>query len=294
MFNLTAIASTTNVFFENMKTTVSEHSPEILVGVAIVSGIAGVVSAAIGASKVPDIVDEHKEKMEEVREELKDAPKEELAKKTIKIYAGTFVKIIKVFSFAITFEIISICSILAAHNVMAKNNAALAASVASLEKIVHDRDERTVAKFGEEAAEQIRNDISVEEVETEKTDKNGKTKTVKEKKSVSNAEENIFTRYFTRTNPDWQDDEDLVKWFFQQQQNYLNDKLTGGLKVLSANEVWKWVNMSPLIEAMPFGFLPEDTVRFTVTPTYIHDEFGNLEKAYRVDLNCHKVYGVAH
>lgn len=284
-----------------MKLGVKKHSPEILVAVGVVGTVTSVVLACKATLKANDILGDAKHQLDTVHElegEYAEAGREseyssEDAKKDVRtIYIQTFVKVAKLYAPAAGLCIVSLGSMIASNRILQKRNAALAAAYIAVDKGFREYRERVVDKFGEAVDEQLRFGIKAEEVEKEVTDeKTGKTKKVKQTLDVVNGDPSGYVRYFTRSNPDWNDDEGAVLTFFRAQQCYANDKLRA-IKHVTLNDVYNMLNFKDSKAGMVVGWRFDEVnptgdnyIEFAVKKVYLRNELGEFEEAYAVDFN---------
>ena len=267
-----------------------KHSPEILV----VAGVAGTVLATVMACKatmkLPDILEEHKDTMDEVH---KQVPEEEVKKATVSTYVRTGLQVAKLYAPAATVGVLSIGSILASNDILRKRNVALTAAYATLDKSFKEYRERAINRFGEEVDYQLRTGTTEKEVEETVTDEKGKEKKVKKKINVAdpNATGSGYMKYFTRSNPYWEEDSQYLEMFLQSQQNFANDKLHAEGH-LTLNQVYQMLGFKDTKDGMIAGWIDDRNhpdsdcyIEFDYKEVYLPDENGNYQKAYSIDFN---------
>lgn len=285
-----------NTLFKT-KFAVKQHSPEILIGLGIAGVVTGVVAACKETLKLPEVLEEHNKKREEIlaKEEDPNKMKSEISK----LYARTGLRIACLYIPAALIECSAIACIIGAHKIEKKRIMGLSASLAATEQGFKEYRDRVIERFGEEVDQQLKTGAKEEEVEETVVDEKGKEKTVKKKVSVSdpNASGSGYMKYFTRTNPYWSDDEDQVMWFFKRVQSDLNDRLKtidclGRDGYLTLNEAYEACGFAKEKKGMIVGWLNDPShpcsdgfVEITVTPTHIPGEDGKLQLAYAVDFN---------
>lgn len=270
--------------------TLKKHAPEIL----IVGGVVGVATSAVMACmatrKLDPILDEHEEKMEEVRKEEDEKIRQ---KETVKVYAETAKDLVILYGPAVALGTASLGCIIGSNQILRKRNVALAASAAAATKGWKEYRDRVVERFGEEVEEQIFYNIKPDEVEETVTDEKGKEKKIKKTVSVADPKAGSqFSRYFTKGNVNWKNDDDWNKTFISLRQRYFNDILHAKGK-LTMNEIFSEMGFAETKEGMVNGYLYDpknkdlnNEVIITVTECYIPNEFGDLERALAIDFNC--------
>lgn len=283
----------TTVVYETKK-----HSPEILVVAGVIGTVASAVMACRATTKLSDILDESKETVDAIHkapedEDLKDKYTEEDMKKDLAItYAQTGFKIAKLYAPAVILGTLSISGILASNNILRKRNIALAAAYSAVDKGFKEYRNRVVQRFGEEVDYELFNNVHKEDVTVTKTDENGKEKKVKEKVDVADINNsNPYVKYFTRSNPYWDNCTDYIEMFLRAQQNYANDRLKAE-KVLTLNDVYESLGFEKTKAGMVVGWVfdkdnpvGDNYVEFQVHKVYIPSENGEKELAYAIDFN---------
>lgn len=290
-------AQLTKVGFE-----IKKHGPDIgTVGGVIGVGV-GMVLVGIASTKVKNIIEEHEAQMHEVHERsdaIKDLPEEkkqpaekEIKRDTTKVYFETGKQVFKLYAPAVTVSVLSLTAILVSHNVLKKRNMGLAAAYAAVDQGFRQYRSRVVDRFGAEVDKQILHGSATEEVSEKVEDENGKTKTVKSKAEVADPNaESIYMKYFTKTNPNWDDDDSYLQMFFRSTENYANDKLRA-VRHLTLNEAYEMLGFQHNKAGMVCGWYydlknpsGDNRVIFDVREVYLRNEDGVLEKAYAIDFN---------
>ena len=238
-----------------------KHSPEIM----IVAGVAGTVASAVMAckatTKVHEILEESKDKVNQVHEVLanEDLRYEEVkqedgalvrvekyteddSKKDLAvIYLQTGLKFAKLYGPSIILGAVSITSILASHNIMRKRNVALAAAYTAVDKSFKGYRSRVIERFGEELDKELRYNIKAKEIETVVTDENGEEKIVKEIVQVSDNDPTFYSDYakcFDNGCTGWTKNAEMNLMFLRRQQDWANERLKAR-GYLFLNEVYE-------------------------------------------------------
>lgn len=240
-----------NKVLQNGAFKVKKHSPEILLGAGIASGIAAGITAYQAKPKIDDILDGAKEEKEKIANYVdehgytEEYTKEDQAKDHAIIMTQTGVQMVKAFAPSIGLAVISLTCILASHNILRKRNAALAVAYEILDRTFKTYRRNVVERFGEEIDKELR--FGVKEIEVEETtvDKNGKEKTTKKKvKVATNPYDNLseHARYFDSLSPNWEKDSVYNLSFLKTAQKIANDRLvTRGYLYL--NEVYDMLGL---------------------------------------------------
>ena len=241
-----------------VKLSTIKHSPELLLAAGIISGAATIFFAAKGTLKAGEVIDAHKEKMDQIHEATEVATVEEYSARdaqidTVKTYVQTGASFAKIYAPAIIFGAVSLTCILASHGIMRKRNVALAATLATVRTAFDEYRGRVVRDLGKEMDNHFLYDTVEEVVEREVTDpETGKTKKKKEKVQVP-TKPTAYSRFFEDSN-DFQKDGGSNFLFIKSQLNtaqrhlikdgylFLNDvyKLLG-LPITQAGQSAGWI-----------------------------------------------------
>lgn len=274
-----------------------KRSPEILVAVGVVGTVVSAVMACKATTKINTILDETKEQLGKIHEYAgnPDAAEkynaEDAKKDTAIVYAQTGVKLAKLYAPAVGLGILSISSILASNNILRKRNMAISAALAAATQDFKDYRNCVIERFGKEVDHQLRYNIKAEEIEETVTDEKGKEKKVKKSIEVADPNASGYAKYFTRSNPYWEEDSSYVEMFLRSQQNYANDKLkaTGHLTL---NDVYDMLGFHDSKAGMVVGWIydldhpnGDNYVEFDVKKVNLPNEQGGYEEAYAIDFN---------
>ena len=274
-----------------------KRSPEILVAVGVVGTVVSAVMACKATTKIDTILDETKNQLDKIHEyagnpDVAEKYNAEDAKKdTAIVYAQAGVKLAKLYAPAVGLGILSISSILASNNILRKRNMAISAALAAATQDFKDYRNRVIERFGKEVDHQLRYNIKAEEIEETVTDEKGKEKKVKKSIEVADPNASGYVKYFTRSNPYWEEDSSYVEMFLRSQQNYANDKLkaTGHLTL---NDVYDMLGFHDSKAGMVVGWIydlnhpnGDNYVEFDVKKVKLPNEQGGYEEAYAIDFN---------
>lgn len=229
-----------------------KHSPEIL----IVTGIVGVISAAVLAckatTKASEIMKQAKEDLEAVNKVAEENHEEEYTeedkrKDIVIIVAQTGVKLAKVYGPAIGVGILSIISILASHDILRKRNLALSAAYAVVDSSFKKYRDRVIERFGEKVDKELRYNVKHETVKEEVVDpETGKKKTVKQEVDYIDEDSGVseYARFFDESCPAWEKDAENNLYFLKLQEQYMTQKLRSR-GYLFLNEVYEAIGIPP-------------------------------------------------
>lgn len=238
--NKAELISKATLAFGKTKFKLQKHSPEIL----IVTGIVGTVLSAVMACKatlsVPEIVEEHKDALNEVHENPKNLPVEQVRKETAMVFVRTGAKFVKVYAPSVILGSLSIASILASNDILRKRNVALGAAYATLNQSFNEYRNRVIERFGDKVDKELKYGLRSKKVEmTEVDPETGKEKKKKETIEISNGVvASPYAKFFDESSRCWEKDAELNLMFLRREQAYWNDKLrTRGYVFL--NEVYE-------------------------------------------------------
>lgn len=212
-----------------------KHSPEILVGAGIVGVVGSAVMACKATTKLDEVLEEPKEKIEKIHElmenpdmvpEGKEYTEEDGKKDLTIMYTQTAVKVAKLYAPAVILGTVSIAAILGGHHILRKRNLALAAAYATIDKGFKEYRGRVIERFGEELDKELKYNIKAKEIEETVVNEDGSETTVK--KTVNVADPNAisdYARFFDDGCNGWTKDPEFNLMFLKDQQRYANDLL---------------------------------------------------------------------
>ena len=270
---------------------IKKHSPEILAVVGVVGVVASAVMACKATTKVDDILEDHKEKMDEIHNnDEQDQPVKNA--ETTKVYAETGVKLVKLYAPAVTLGALSLGALLGSNQILRQRNSALAAAYMTVDSAFKKYRERVVDRFGEDVENQIFHNTTPTEVEETVTDEKGKEKKVKKTVNVADInDESCYVRYLTSTNTDYSENEEFVLTRLNMTQSYLNNRLKAR-GYLTLNEAYEAIGFNKSKAGLVVGWIfdrnnpvGDNYVQLKVTPVQALNEYGTYEKAYAIDFN---------
>lgn len=214
---------------------VKKHSPELLAATGVIGVVTSAVLACKATTKVSNILDDTKEKVDEVHRILesdnigRDQYSEEDGKKDLAIiYVQSGIKFAKLYAPSVCLGALSLGCLLTSNNILRKRNVALAAAYTALDKGFKEYRGRVVERFGETVDHELRYNIKANQItETEIDEETGKKKKVK--KTINVVDDSLgnseYACFFDECNPNWEKDADLNFMFLKAQQQYANDLL---------------------------------------------------------------------
>ena len=229
------IMQTAKTMFHRSVFTLKKNSPEILVVTGIVGGVTSAIMACKATTKVEHILEETREKVDQVHTVLADDDiseekysVEDSKKDLAIIYAQTGLKLAKLYAPSVILGALSITSILASNNIMRKRNVALAAAYAVVDQNFKDYRNRVIERFGTATDRELKYDLKAKKITDTVTDEEtGKTKKVKKtvyETQIKNGQSG-YDRLYDRGNSCWENDATLNRSFLAANETYANQLL---------------------------------------------------------------------
>lgn len=246
--------------------------------IATVGGCAGVLAGTVlacrGALKLPDILNEHNDKMDELENWIEEVALQEdecdpedipnVGKEKAKIYGSTALEITKALAPAVALEGTGIVLIASSHIEMGHRQAAISAAYSAMATSFEAYRGRVKNLIGEDGERKVYFGAEEETVEREEINpETGRKKKVKEQQLVIDlpTDYSIYARAFCKleVTPDGEENIGSVEWkndsasnlfFLKSQQNYANDLL----------HVRGWVSLNEVYEMLGFDRIPEGQV----------------------------------
>ena len=274
------------------------HSPQILLGVGIASGVGAVVTAVVATTKLDEVKAETAKRLEEVDqaltdETLKDQYSEEDAvndRKIIKIqgYAKMAVKYIP----TALLLALSIGCFVGGHHILALRNASLSAAFATASAMFEQYRKNVIAKYGEEEDLALRHSSTSEKHVETVVDADGKKKKVTKTEEHSELDEAYdFARYYIGTDMNSMHDISYDEMFLRCQQTTANDMLRSR-HILLLNDVYELLGMKKTKAGAVVGWIwdpkkpyGDNYVDFRMHLTAHPDKNGEMQVCYLLDFN---------
>ena len=232
-----------------------KHSPEILVAAGVVGTVTSAVMACKATTKLHDVLDETKEKVDMVHrgieagevisivdgEETVVPYNEEDGKKDLTIYyaKGGF-ELVKLYGPSVLLGAASLGCILTSHRILTKRNFALTAAYTAIERSFKEYRGRVIERFGKELDRELKYNIKRKEIETIVVDENGNETIVKETVDAVDSTQiySEFARAFDDGCKGWEKNAEMNLYFLRSVQNWANEALKAR-KFLFLNDVYE-------------------------------------------------------
>lgn len=248
---------TINSSFHRMSFKVKQHSPEILLGFGIASGVATVVVACTQTTKISKILDKAKEDLTLIHENVgntelsEEYTVEDSKKDLVIVYSKTAIDLVKLYAPAIILGGLSVTCILASNGILRKRNFALLAAYTAIDTSFKGYRARVKERYGEDVDTELRFDIKPTKFEETVLDENGKEKKVKNTVMIANKKvANDYARYFIKgVSEYYEDNQEYNLMFLRAQQDLANRKLKE-YGHLFLNEVYEMLGIE---KVFPYG-----------------------------------------
>lgn len=239
--------------FHNVGFQLKKHSPEILVVTGIVGTVASTVMACKATTKLHDVLDDTKEKIDMFHQGAEDGKvksvvdgeivvvdytEEDCTRDITVTYAKTGVELAKLYGPAVVVGAASIASILVGYNILHKRTLAYAAAYTAADATLKEYRGRVIERFGEKLDKELLYNIKTKEIEETVSNEDGSettvTKTVEVAESVP--AHGFYSFCFDETASGWIRDAERNKFFLMRQQQQANELLQANGRVF-LNEV---------------------------------------------------------
>ena len=160
------------------------HKADISLAVGAVAGVITVISASKQTLNMPDILDEAKSEIEEVKKEAENNPTVNKGKELTKIYAKTAVKTVGNYIPTVLWGTATVGLIGTSFRILRKENEELKVKLNTVVAVANEAYQRVKNKYGEEEAVRLWSGAEEKTATVISTDENGKESKKKEKINV--------------------------------------------------------------------------------------------------------------
>ncbi len=278
------------------------NDSDILVGVGIAGGVISTVMACVASFKLEGIFKKNKETLDAIHEKT---PEDKKA--VTKTYLKTTVEVVGLYLPAIGVGLLGYGCIIHSHNLLNKENAAIAAAYSAIDTSYRKYRGRVADKWGAEAEEQIRLNTTDHILEETIVDENGKKKKIKKTIQVTNVDEaSEYARYYVKCNfltpqmgaSAWEADMDYNESFIRTQEFIANDLMLAnsdlnGRSVTFLNTAYAMFGIPPSKRGQVVGWIRDkdntvgdNRIRFITKRVWKkNEETGEFERVLLVDFN---------
>lgn len=303
MLSITKIASNITPKLGKAGLKLKSASPEIALGLGIITGIAAFATACKASTKFDGIMKEHKEKTDKIheyaarpQEEKEEIYTEKDEQHDIMITCvQTGIKIVKLYAGPFALEALSLGLIIKGHNILRTRNAALASAYAILNKDFKEYREGVIERFGKDLDKELHLKLKDQVIEKEVEDDKGKKKKIKETIKTSGLEGySIYARFYEDGCKGWEKNPEYSLMYLKQQERYATDKLRSQ-KYLFLNDVYDALGIPRTIAGQAVGWIydPDDPTKdnyvdfgiFDVSKPHNGDFVNGYERSIILDFN---------
>lgn len=250
-------------FMKKMEFSAKKHSPEIFIFVGIAGVVTSAIMACVSTTKIRDIINDSKSKIEAVHNKKKTVKKDESfneGKELTAVYLSTGVKLVKLYAPAVIIGGLSIASIITSNNILRKRNVALVAAYTAVDSCFKEYRANVVERYGKEVDEELRYGFKTETVTEKVIDpETGEEKVAtKEKKIVNSNKTSQYARFFDVGNKSWTKDPEYNLMFLRAQQAHANDLLQAN-GYLFLNDVYDLLGIPRSKAGQIVGWIYDDS-----------------------------------
>lgn len=239
-----------------------KHSPELLVVAGVVAFGATIVSACVATTKIDEIKENAKKKIDEIHTDMDAGEVEgveytqEDGKRDLTItYAKTGLQFVKLYAPTAALATFSMGCLLTSNHILRTRGLAFAAAYATVDQGFKEYRGRVIERFGKELDRELKHDIKTKEVEEVVVNEDGSEQVVTKTIETANVNEHSdFARFYDEGCLGWEKDPEHNLMFLKHQQNYANELLQAqtylflndvyemlGIPKTSAGQVVGWV-----------------------------------------------------
>ena len=273
---------------------VQKKSPEILMGLGAVTFVGAIVTACTATVKAVDVVVEHKQKVDDIKEQGEELEySEEVVNEAVaKEYIYTGLELAKLYAPTVILSVTSLGMMFGANKVLKERNAAIASSYAALSAAYDKYRKNVIEKYGEEEDYNLLHGIKETEVEEEYVDKKGNVKTKKTKvKTIDPESAALYSRVYTKKNAFWKGNDELDTYQFGLFEAQLTNKLRRK-GFVSFNEALEACDFERCDYGMVVGWIydkdnptGDNVIKIDRRKERVRNEFGEVEDVWILDFN---------
>ena len=221
--------------------TLKKYSPQIMMAIGAITSVGAVVEAVKQTPKAIDILEDHKESIEEEKILLVGGNVDEKEYKVNvgKIYISTAGKLAKTYAMPAVMEAASLACFFGARHILNARNKALTTALAASVDTFNSYRNRVIDEIGPEKEEKIR--LGSEEVKatTYVMDEAGNEHKIKEKFTIIDPKkfDSPYDILWMDGDPGYDQSEELRTFYVQEVQNYFN-------KILYENKLVPMVSLN--------------------------------------------------
>lgn len=207
-----------------------KHSPEILLGVGIVTFVATVVTASKATLKLNENLYDDECDLQMIKkvheDENQPTSDEDYRHDLMVVYSRIGLKLAKLYAPSAALGALSLTCFISSHVILDKRNAALTGSLVAIQGAFNNYRQKVIADQGKDADEKYYHGITKETIETTEEDPDGGSKVKVETVNKINGETvSPYARFFDEASSYWQKTPEYNYMFLKRQQSYANELL---------------------------------------------------------------------
>lgn len=243
------------------KKSCKRHAPEILVYSGVLGMAASAVMACFATRKLDGVMEEHGKRLEAVKAlpAPEEAKAEEVANEAPRALTGAYLKtgldIVLLYAPSAILGALSAAGILTGNHILQKRNLALAAAYATIDASYRQYRGRVSARYGEEAENQLYNNLHTETVIVTETDENGEEKKVEKNLLVLEDAPSDYARIFAPGEAKSAEESMDYNMFFLRSQQTLANVMLKSNGFLSLNDVYDMLGITRSIAGQTVGWV---------------------------------------
>lgn len=202
---------------------VQKHSPEILLGVGVVTFVGTIVLACKATTKMEAVMDKHAEDLDNLKhpERIEAAAEEkgveytedDLKKDKIIVYKDIAIDTAKVFAPVVAIGVLSLACFLGSYKILSNRYVAVTAAYNIISTAFDKYRSRVRDELGEDMDRHFRYNTTVDEIEVTTFDGKKEKKEKQKVESIEKSDVSEYAKFFDRSCPEW-DENPLfnLKW----------------------------------------------------------------------------------
>ena len=218
---------TATKFIAKAKHKIVKHSPEILIGVGVVSTIGGVILACKATLKCEDILDKHKEMVDNIKKVADDFSEEysedDYRKDMAIAYGKTIGRFVKTYAPSAALIGVGLGCMILAKSITTKRYVAALTAFNGVSEAFSAYRQRVKERLGEDVEKEIFMNTTTEEIVDPETGE-----VTHQVVTLSNGEDkdiSIYARFFDSSCSQWEKNAEYNLSFLKGQERYANDVL---------------------------------------------------------------------
>lgn len=267
--------------YNSVKRGFDNHKPEIKIVTGLVLVISGTVAAVVATTKVPDVVEKTKERLDTVHERMDDTKmaeengaavvveakghgvtiysEKENQRALTKTYAVAGMELAKLYAPTIISTAVGSALILSGMKDQKDRNLAVALAYTAEHNAFKKYRDGVVERFGKEIDDELNLGIKEETIVEDVVDENGEVHKVEKKVKVASADPTLpspYARYFDELSEAYENDHEVNLYFLKAQEAWANN-VFHSQGYLTINEVYERLGIPKTRSGYEIGWIDE-------------------------------------